>query len=46
MNKIYNNKLPKKLSTKVDITQELDHKLKTLDLDLVKSMIKEKIKSK
>ena len=46
MTKIYNNKVPIFLAHKLDYTEELDHKLKTLDLNLVKSLIKEKIKSK
>lgn len=46
MNKIYNNKIPKILTHKLSVEDELDNKLKTLNLDLVKSMIKEKIKNK
>lgn len=46
MNKIYNNKIPKIMTHKLNIEDELDNKLKTLNLDLVKSMIKVKIKNK
>ena len=46
MNKIYNNKIPKIMTHKLNIEDDLDNKLKTLNLDLVKSMIKVKIKNK
>ena len=46
MNRIYNNKIPVVLNHKLEYTEELDHKLKTLDLNFVKTLIKEKLKTK